>query len=140
MLCQPCDNHCLKSEPVYDFDDMPDIINYACEFFNISVSKIIGNSRERNLVVKRHMIESYLYSIHFPLTLIGKYFNRHHTSVIYGRDSILDMCSTDNMQHEKYRVKAMYDKFVTYMKTYDKPKTRIVKNHTANRKPFIYRN
>lgn len=130
MLCQPCNNHCLKSEPVYDFDDMQEVVSYACKFFKTSENKIRGKSRKRELVIKRHMMQSYLFSIKFPLSQIGKYFNRHHTSIMYGRDNIKDLCTTDEKQPEKHRIKSLYDSFINYMKNYE-PKNNKIRNRST---------
>jgi len=69
-----------------------DIIKAVCNFFNISISDIIGKSRMKNVVLPRQ-ITIYLMRNLTSLSLkeIGNLFGKDHTTIIHSIEKIQDL-------------------------------------------------
>lgn len=77
----------IKSELTAD-----DIIKTVCNFFNVSISDIIGKSRMKNVVLPRQ-ISIYLMRNLTNLSLkeIGKLFMKDHTTIIHSIEKVQDL-------------------------------------------------
>ncbi len=77
----------MKSELTAD-----DIIKTVCNFFNVSISDIIGKSRMKNVVLPRQ-ISIYLMRNLTRLSLkeIGKLFMKDHTTIIHSIEKVQDL-------------------------------------------------
>jgi len=81
-----------------------DIANLVCTYFNVNEDTLHNKSRKRELVKVRQtcMYFQYKYSS-MNLTDIGKYWDRDHSTVIHGKQTVQDLYDTDK------RFKADFD-------------------------------
>lgn len=84
----------MKSELTAD-----DIIKTVCNFFNVSISDIIGKSRMKNVVLPRQ-ISIYLMRNLTRLSLkeIGKLFMKDHTTIIHSIEKVQDLKKDKKMK------------------------------------------
>ena len=74
------------------------ILKEVSEFYGISVDKITGKARNKEVVLARQVVEYLireLTSMSFPE--IGKVLDQHHTSVMYGIDTLTKTMAKDDM-------------------------------------------
>ncbi len=77
--------------------DSDKIINTVSEYFNIPSSDLIGKKKTKEIVEAR-MVAVYLICelLNLPLVTIGQIFGgRDHTTIMYSRDKISNLVSTD---------------------------------------------
>jgi len=111
IFCTPCNNHGLEPM-VFKLATMPQLIDAACDYLNIDKDKILGKKRDRNIVESRHMIMSYLSnSRNVKLTDIGRQFNRDHSTVIYAKVHVSNLCATDELYSQTYASLTKYLNF-----------------------------
>lgn len=73
------------------------IIKTACEYFRLELDDIKGKCRKRELVFPRQVIMYFLTEYTDQTYLvIGKLFNRDHTTVIHSKDAIKDLMTFDD--------------------------------------------
>jgi chromosomal replication initiator protein len=92
-----------KPEPIGKIDTLDLILNSSI-YFRISLAKITGPKRNRDIVDARHMIMYYLRNYSkLSLTQIGKQFsNRDHTSVIHAINTVERIRSVDEFYNNQY--------------------------------------
>lgn len=72
-------------------------INIMCRVFNVRLSDIKGNSRNRKHVQIRHIVFWYLYnSTYFSLETIGAILNRDHATVLYALGKHKNLTETND--------------------------------------------
>lgn len=66
-----------------------DILDTVCKYYNVSKSDLTGKKRNKEIVDPRQM-SIYLITelTDLPLTSIGSYFNKDHTTIMHARDKI----------------------------------------------------
>jgi chromosomal replication initiator protein len=78
------------------------IIKTSLEYFNLTIEQLQDTSRKRTLVLPRQII-MYFLTEYTDLTYleIGNIFKKDHTTVIYSKDTVKDLISTDDSVKEK---------------------------------------
>ena len=87
------------------------IINFAAEYFHISVKDMVSKSRKREIVQARMTVMNVLYvNKGISVTRIGQLFNRDHTTVVNAKKVVANLIETDpNFQ-------AAYNHFVDQLR------------------------
>ena len=83
--------------------DSDKIINLVSEYFHIPLSDIIGKKKNKEIVEAR-MVAIYLICdlLTLPLVNVGQIFGgRDHTTIMYSRDKISNMITTDKEMKKK---------------------------------------
>lgn len=77
------------------------IVNLCANHFNVTYAQVVGRSREKQIVKARHSAIYLLYKWGF-LTCkeIGQLINRDHTTVVFGKQRVLDSFSTKTDLYE----------------------------------------
>ena len=79
-----------------------DKLNVLQSYIGISCEELSGKSRKREFVEARQLIMLILKEYYkFSFETAGNYFSRDHSTAIYGRKTILDLCHTDSMFRRK---------------------------------------
>lgn len=103
--CVPCIDHNLSSSTKMLHPE--EIIREVCQFYMVSIGRVIGNRRDGNIVAARHIIADMLYSDTFlklSLKNIGRLLGgRDHTTTLNSIKRIRNLCETDPEYREKYR-------------------------------------
>lgn len=80
-----------------------DIVDIVSEQLNVSKFNIISKCRLREYTEARHISMMLCTSLtSLPLKVIGKYFNRDHSTVIHARETIENLLSYENDVKMKY--------------------------------------
>lgn len=62
-----------------------DVTNYASKSFKIPLKTLLSSDRARHISAVRFIVFRALYErMHLPSTIIARFFNKDHSSVIYG--------------------------------------------------------
>lgn len=86
------------------------IIMLGGQFFNLDSSWLLGKQRDRYIVEPRMMIMYYLRrECKYSLSLVGKMFNRDHTTVMHAVGHMDDLFDTDPT------TKSHYAEMITYV-------------------------
>lgn len=88
--------------PVKCTDSCIELIDKACNYFNISKKILLGPKRNRFLLIPRYMIMHALlnnYKIRTGSKHVGRLMNRDHSTIIKGMKSFTNLLITD----ESYR-------------------------------------
>ncbi len=87
------------------------VLEKACFYSAVRPAMITGKSRRREYVIVRQMLMAYLWNRrNYSLKTIGGFFgNRDHTTVIYARQTVGNLCDTN----EDY--KRSYEKLTDYL-------------------------
>lgn len=90
-------NNYLKCKQTFEYD-IDNILGIVCQEFTVSISDIIGRSRDRVIAAPRqvamHLIRKYTNK---KLVDIGNIFGRDHATIIYGIQVVNDLCDTDKL-------------------------------------------
>ena len=72
-----------------------DIIEVVCQYYNVERADLVGKKRNKEIVDPRQM-SIYLITdmTDLPLTSIGQYYNKDHTTIMHSRDKISDEVKT----------------------------------------------
>jgi chromosomal replication initiator protein len=71
---------------------MGDVVEYAADFYGMSVTRLIKKERTKELVYSRFVTIDYLVKLQtYSLVTIGKYFKRNHATIIHARDRIQEL-------------------------------------------------
>lgn len=78
-----------------------DALDIASKVFNVSIEKIISQSKEELISIARHLFV-YLLRVYSGLILsdIGYIINRHHATIIYSRQKIEDLLFIKDSKYE----------------------------------------
>ena len=80
-----------------------DILDLSIIHFDIPKRLILSKLRRRELCEPRHMIMNVmLEKTRLSQVMIGKIFGRDHTSVIYAKKSVKDLCQSDPVYLSNY--------------------------------------
>jgi chromosomal replication initiator protein len=73
------------------------IVNVGCIYLNVTMEVMKGKCRKREVVLPRQVI-MYFLAEYTDMTYlsIGKLFNKDHTTVIYSKDTIRNLITTDD--------------------------------------------
>lgn len=81
------------------------VTNVVCNHFNTPFDKVNSDSRKHPLPYIRHIIMLFLYEFSVPsLKLAGEVFNRDHTTVMSGLQTLNDLMDTE----EKVKAEVEY--------------------------------
>jgi chromosomal replication initiation ATPase DnaA len=73
---------------------LAETMDQFCKLYNVSPAQLVGQSRQHHLVEVRHLCWWLCYTrLRLTYTLIGRLFNRHHTTIMHGIrqvDSIME--------------------------------------------------
>lgn len=86
----------IKRNVTIDKDEIGSLIKKVSNFFEVDIEDLKGVVRKRELVEVRQII-MYVLINHSKLTLkrIGMLFNRDHSTVLYSRNTVDDMLTSD---------------------------------------------
>jgi hypothetical protein len=92
-----------KQEPVVEMPDgflttqkLADTIDQFCKLYNVTPAQLVGESRQHHLVEIRHLCWFLAYTrLRLTLTLIGRVFNRHHTTILHGISKVNNLMETE---------------------------------------------
>lgn len=80
------------------------IIDLICTFYKVTFDDIKSKSRKRNVVMARQLICYFIYE-HTKLTLhkVAEMINRNHSTIIYSKDVVKELCFSDKLYMEHFR-------------------------------------
>ena len=86
-----------------------DILELSLIHFDIPKRLLISKLRRRELCEPRHMIMTVIHEkTRLSQAMIGKMFGRDHTSVIYAKKVVEDLCQTDPVYLSVYNKYCKY--------------------------------
>jgi chromosomal replication initiator protein len=89
-----------KTTPDREFDE--GIIQQVCKRFEVTVKQMESKNRKREIVEPRQIVFYLLWRYSYSsLKTIGRYFNRDHTTVIHGRDTVQNLIDTDDVYRQE---------------------------------------
>lgn len=75
---------------------LADTIDQFCRLYNVTPQQLVGESRQHHLVEIRQLCWFLAYTrLRLTYTLIGRVFNRHHTTVMHGISKITTLMETE---------------------------------------------
>lgn len=93
----------LKPAPAPVIRTIEEIVAAAAYKFNITIEQLQSPSRKRDLSEVRMMVFKLAYQFSGkPFIKIGKYFNRDHSTVIYGCKTCDDLTDTNRSYKIRY--------------------------------------
>lgn len=77
-------------------------IAVACSMYNVTKSKLLSDSRKREIVVPRQIL-MYYYNVFERMSLsdTGALFGKDHATVLHAKKSVKNMTETDKMYKKK---------------------------------------
>ena len=102
VYCLPCVSHGLKPV-VHRKSTIPELIYLACCYLKVDMGNVLSRKRTRDITEMRHMIMAYLSNSRgVRLVDIGRAFKRDHTTVIYAKEHVSNLCATDKIYSQTY--------------------------------------
>lgn len=98
-----------KPMPVEYCGNQEDIVNAVLNYYSVSLENLKSKSRKRKYVRPRHVLFYLLYSAGLTTEDIGRIFNRDHSTVIHGRDVVINEIETFN-KGEQELIKILTEK------------------------------
>jgi len=79
------------------------VIEVICKFNKVDFQEIISKSRKREVTKARQLLCHFLYEkTNMNLIKIGEFINRDHSTVIYNKDVVKDLCFSDKSYKEQF--------------------------------------
>lgn len=78
-----------------------DTMAIVCDHFKITQAKLVGKCRDANLVKARHICCYVLFNKGLSLAAIGRLLNRDHSTAIWGRNKMLDLITTGQLDEKE---------------------------------------
>lgn len=85
-----------------------EITNMCADLFGVPAAEIMGRKRLRHIVYARYALYTALRHRGWTFPQIGKFFGRHHTSVIHGVEVAEYLMERDRSYEEKIEAMAMW--------------------------------
>lgn len=79
------------------------IIEVICSFNKVDFKDIVSKSRKREVTKARQLLCHFLYEkTNMNLIKIAEFINRDHSTVIYNKDVVKDLCFSDKAYKEQF--------------------------------------
>ena len=87
---------------LYYGDTFKEIVKACCEHFGVSEEKLRGNKRLKPIVMARQIAQFLIVTniSHVSLTSVGRWFNRHHSSILHSREEIKFQISVEGSDYQ----------------------------------------
>lgn len=84
------------------FIDPTEVLTKVADGTGLSVKDIVGRKRNHEFIVARHVAMYMIRKLSgYPLSAVGKMFNRDHSTVIYAIDHVTNMTEVQSPQYLK---------------------------------------